>query len=327
VSFYGEEGIDAGGLLREWYLVLSREMFNPNYALFRPSAADNITFQPNPNSIINPDHLLYFGFIGKIIGKALFDGQMLDAYFTRSFYKHMLGIPVNYHDMEAIDPEYYKNLKWILENDITNVLDLTFSVEKDEFGVVKVEDLKPGGRNIPVTEENKIEYVKLITEQKMTTAIKDQIDAFLTGFHDLVPKELISIFNEHELELLISGMPDIDVEDLRANTEYVGYTAESPVMQWFWSIVMNMTREEKANLIQFVTGTSKVPLDGFKALQGMSGLQKFQIHRVRGSRMDRLPSAHTCFNQLDLPEYETIEILEKNLKTAIYEGAEGFGFG
>jgi len=256
----------------------------------------------------------------------LFDGQMLDAYFTRSFYKHMLGVPVSYQDMEALDPEYYKNLRWILENDITNVLDHTFSVEKDEFGVLKVEDLKPGGRNIPVTEENKVEYVKLITEMKMTTAIKEQIEAFLSGFHELVPKELISIFNEHELELLISGLPDIDIEDLRANTEYVGYTTESPVIQWFWNVVTNMSQEEKANLIQFVTGTSKVPLDGFKVLQGMSGLQKFQIHRVRG-KTERLPSAHTCFNQLDLPEYDSMEILEKNIKTAICEGAEGFGFG
>lgn len=318
-------------------------MFNPNYALFKPSAADNITFQPNPNSRINPDHLLYFKFIGRIIGKALFDGQMLDAYFTRSFYKHMLGVPVSYQDMEAMDPEYYKNLRWILENDITNVLDHTFSVEKDEFGVLKIEDLKPGGRTIPVTEENKVEYVKLLTEMKMTTAIKEQIDAFLSGFHELVPKQLISIFNEQELELLISGLPgilmrlpfchkcslitqDIDIEDLRANTEYVGYTTESPIIQWFWNAVLNMSREEKANLIQFVTGTSKVPLDGFKVLQGMSGLQKFQIHRVRG-KSDRLPSAHTCFNQLDLPEYDSAEILEKNLRTAICEGAEGFGFG
>lgn len=326
VTFYGEEGIDAGGLLREWYLVLSKEMFNPGYALFKPSAADNVTFQPNQHSSINPDHLSYFKFTGRIIGKALFDGQMLDAYFTRSFYKHMLGVSVNYTDMEAIDPEYYKNLKWILENDITNVLDLTFSHETHEFDVAKIIELKPNGAAIPVTEENKAEYVRLITEMKMTTAIKEQINAFLRGFHELVPKELISIFDERELELLISGLPDIDIEDLRANIEYVGYTQESPQIQWFWNALNNFSQEEKALLIQFVTGTSKVPLDGFKALVGMSGLQKFQIHRVRG-RGDRLPSAHTCFNQLDLPEYETTEALEKYLKTAIYEGAEGFGFG
>lgn len=238
----------------------------------------------------------------------------------------MLGVSVNYTDMEAIDPEYYKNLRWILENDITNVLDLTFSFETHEFDVAKIVELKPGGAAIPVTNENKPEYVRLITEMRMTTAIKEQINAFLKGFHELVPKDLISIFDERELELLISGLPDIDIEDLRANMEYVGYTQESPQIQWFWNTLANFSQEEKALLIQFVTGTSKVPLDGFKALQGMSGLQKFQIHRVRG-KGDRLPSAHTCFNQLDLPEYETAEILERNLKTAIYEGAEGFGFG
>jgi len=287
---------------------------------------DNATFQPNINSFINPDHLSYFKFVGRIIGKALFDSQMLDAYFTRSFYKHMLGIPVSYQDMEVIDPEYYKNLKWILENDITNVLDLTFSMEKEEFGITKVLELKLGGSTIAVTEENKAEYVRLITEMKMTTSIKEQISAFLEGFHELVPQKLISIFDENELELLISGLPEIDIEDLRSNTEYVGYTGESPCIQWFWNVVSNLTREEKAKLIQFVTGTSKVPLDGFKALQGMSGPQKFQIHRVRG-RQDRLPSAHTCFNQLDLPEYDTAELLERSLRTALTEGAEGFGFG
>ncbi|EGC31458.1 hypothetical protein DICPUDRAFT_39910 [Dictyostelium purpureum] len=325
IQFSGEEGLDAGGLLREWYLVLSREMFNPNYALFKTSASDNVTFQPNPESYINPDHLSYFKFIGRIIGKALYDGMMLDAFFTRSFYKHMLGLTINVNDMEAIDPTYHKNLLWILDNDITNVLDLTFSTEIDIFDSTKVIELKPGGANIPVTEDNKLEYVRLVASVRMTNSIKDQINSFLEGFHELIPKSLIGIFTEMELELLISGLPEIDIDDLRANTEYNGYTADSPQIIWFWNTVSNFSNEEKASLLQFVTGTSKVPLDGFKSLGGMGGLQKFQIHRLRGSPT-RLPTAHTCFNQIDIPEYESQDQLKKFLKLAITESNEGFGF-
>lgn len=124
----------------------------------------------------------------------------------------MLGTPITYEDIEAIDPNYYKNLKWMLENDITNVLDLNFSAELDHFGKHAIVDLKPNGANIPVTEANKLEYVQLVSQHRMTTAIQEQIAMFKEGFHALIPKNLISIFNDRELELLISGLPEIDGE-------------------------------------------------------------------------------------------------------------------
>jgi E3 ubiquitin-protein ligase HUWE1 len=139
-----------------------------------------------------------------------------------------------------------------------------------------------------------VRYVKLITEQKLQTAIKDQIDAFLSGFHDIIPKELIKIFNEQELELLISGLPDIDVDDWKSNTEYQNYGASSTVVQWFWRVVRSFSGEERAKLLQFITGTSKVPLEGFAALEGSNGVQKFQIHKDFTAG-DRLPSAHTWY--------------------------------
>ncbi|KAL6042845.1 hypothetical protein QOT17_024210 [Balamuthia mandrillaris] len=324
VQFQNEEGVDAGGVSREWYETLAKEMFNANYALFIATAQDNSTFQPNRSSYINPDHLSYFKFVGRVIGKAIFDGQYLPCHFTRSFYKHMLGVSVRPDDMEAIDPEYYKNLKWILDNDITGVLDdLTFSTEIDDFGTMKVVELKDGGKSIRVTEDNKVEYVRLVTEMRMTTSIKSQIQAFLEGFHEVIPKQLISIFNEMELELLISGLPEIDVDDLKDNTVYTGFTENDQEIQWFWNAVRSFGEEEKAKLLQFVTGTSRVPIDGFKSLRGISGPQKFQIHKSynKGS----LPSAHTCFNQLDLPQYDTYERLKEALEFAIRE-TEGFGF-
>jgi hypothetical protein len=192
VTFHGEEGIDAGGLTREWFSLLAKEIFNVNYCLFT-ATHDNVTFQPNPYSGINPDHLDYFKFVGRIIGKALSDGHLLDAHFTRSFYKHMLGIPVGYQDLEALEPEYYKSLVSILEHPLDILgLDLTFSAELNEFGRVEVVDLIENGRLIPVTDENKLDYVRLVANHRMTTAIKKQVrDASYRIIYSL----LIFIYN------------------------------------------------------------------------------------------------------------------------------------
>ncbi|KAK5009442.1 hypothetical protein LTR28_001051 [Elasticomyces elasticus] len=300
-------------------------MFNPDYALFTPVAADRTTFHPNQRSSVNPEHLASFKFVGRIIGKALYENRVLDCHFSRALYKRILGRSVSIKDMETLDLDYYKSLVWILENDITDALDLTFSDEIDNFGEIKIVDLIENGHNVPVTEENKQEYVRLIVEQRLTKSVKEQLQWFLEGFHDIVPAELIAIFNEQELELLISGLPDIDVDDWKNNTEYHNYTATAPQIQWFWRAVRSFDKEERAKLLQFVTGTSKVPLNGFKELEGMNGFSKFNIHRAFGAK-DRLPSSHTCFNQIDLPEYESYEALRQQLYTAITAGSEYFGF-
>eukprot|EP00980_Cylindrotheca_fusiformis_P007262 scaffold1525_cov142-Cylindrotheca_fusiformis.AAC.62 len=349
ITFRNEDGVDAGGLSREFFGILAKEIFNPNYALFT-STEDGSTFQPNPNSSINPDHLSYFRFVGRIVGKAVSDGYLLDAYFTRSLYKHMLGIKVSaiatgsfvycrpvvvshtlalyeqptHHDMEAIDPDYYKNLKTILEYNLGDLgLDLTFSTEDHFLGRTRMVDLIPNGRNTPVTEENKGTFVSLVCQHRMTTAISSQIKAYLDGFYELVSPDLVQIFSPRELELLISGLPDIDVHDLKKNTEYQGWRAADKQIQWFWNILFSLTRNQKATFLQFVTGSSKVPLAGFGELPGMRGVQKFSIHKAGGSN-GALMSAHTCFNSLDLPEYGSEEELREKLLYAINEGGGTF---
>ncbi|KAJ0124674.1 hypothetical protein J7T55_006014 [Diaporthe amygdali] len=325
VRFHGEEGVDAGGVTREWFQVLTRAMFNPDYILFTPVSADRTTFHPNKSSHYNEEHLAFFKFIGRIIGKAVYEGRLLDCYFSRAVYKRILGKPVSVKDMESFDPDYYKSLVWMLENDITGTVIETFSVEEDEFGASKVVDLIENGRNIEVTNENKHEYVRLIVEHKLLSSVKIQMEHFLQGFHGVIPADLIAIFNEQELELLISGLPDIDVDDWKSNTEYHNYTAASQQIQWFWRAVRSFDKEEQAKLLQFVTGTSKVPLNGFKELEGMNGVNRFNIHRDYGNK-DRLPSSHTCFNQLDLPEYESYEALRSQVIKAITTGGDYFGF-
>ncbi|GKA36748.1 E3 ubiquitin protein ligase UPL1 [Tanacetum coccineum] len=191
-----------------------------------------------------------------------------------------LGMPP-----EAVDHNYYQNLKWMLENDVSDIPDLTFSMDADEekhilYEKTEVSDyeLKPGGGNIREKKKNM------------------------------------------KLELLISGLPEINLNDLQANTEYSGYTAASNVVTWFWEVVKAFNKEDRAMLLQFV------PLEGDKSLQGISGPQRFQIHKAYRAP-ERLPSAHTCFNQLDLSEYKSVEELQERLLLAIHEGSEGYGFG
>ncbi|CAJ1438796.1 unnamed protein product [Effrenium voratum] len=288
VQFQGEEGIDAGGVAKEWYGALAKEIFNPNYALFVQAGGKACTYHPNPMSYVNRDHLQFFHFIGRVVGKAIHDGQNLEAWFTRGFYKHMLGKKVIPADLEAFDPEYFSNLKWMLDHDISGIIELTFSAESDELGQMKVVDLKPNGRNLPVTNDNKHEYIQLMSEHKMTNSVKQQIEHFLRGLHEIVPPQLLSLFDDKELELLISGLPDIDIEDLKQNTEYHNYTPQSDQVQWFWKVLSEFTQdagdesEQRAWFLQFATGTSRVPVEGFKGLVGMRGPQKFSLHRAYG---------------------------------------------
>eukprot|EP01034_Spumella_vulgaris_P021941 gene21941-28021_t len=324
VTFNNEPGMDAGGLTREWLLILTRCIFKPAYALFSLSG-DGVTYQPNPHSGANPEHLDYFKFIGRLVAKAVCDNQLLDVHFTRSFYKHILRVPISFSDLEAFDKEYYKSLNALLQHNLEDLgLELTFTVTANVFGTEVCSNLVEDGENVAVTDENKAEYVRLIAHHCLTTSFQKQIDAFLDGFHELLPHSLFSHFDPSELELLISGLPEVDIEDLHAHTTYTGYKQSDAVIQRFWNVLRKFSNEEKALFVQFVTGTSKVPLDGFQSLQGSEGVQMFGIHKAYNEKL--LPTAHTCFNQLDLPEYPSEEVMRDKLVLAIRECSEGFGF-
>jgi E3 ubiquitin-protein ligase NEDD4 len=160
IKFDGEDGLDYGGLSREFFFLLSHEMFNPFYCLFEYSAHDNYTLQINPHSGINPEHLGYFKFIGRVVGLAIFHRRFLDAFFIGAFYKMILKKKVTLQDMEGVDAEFHRTLSWAMENDITDVIYSTFSVEDERFGEKVTVELKPGGKDIEVTNENKREYVE-----------------------------------------------------------------------------------------------------------------------------------------------------------------------
>ncbi|CAM6106160.1 unnamed protein product [Calypogeia fissa] len=327
IHFVGEVGRDDGGVTRDWYSVLSKEIFNPQYGLFTCSASDDYTFQLNPNSGINPDHLDFFRFIGTIVGKALLDGCLLDAHFTRLVYKRILDKSVTYHDMASVDVQFYKSLVWLLENKLDGMdLGLSFSVDRENFGAYEEIELKPKGKEVIVCEANKREYVDLLAGWRLKESVEAQFQALRSGLARVVEPTLLQNFDENELEWLIGGLPVIDALDWRKSTVYkAGYSdsIECPVIRWFWQLVDSWDQEMRARLLQFVTGTSKVPYpDGFKGLRGSEGLRPFHIVRVSDS--SRLPQAHTCFNELILPDYDSYEELANNLTTAIFETGNQF---
>ncbi|KAI9267104.1 hypothetical protein EDC94DRAFT_602292 [Helicostylum pulchrum] len=322
IKFDGEDGLDYGGLSREFFFLLSHEMFNPFYCLFEYSAHDNYTLQINPHSAINPEHLNYFKFIGRVVGLAIFHRRFLDAFFIVSLYRMVLNKKVLVANMESVDAEFYRSLKWILDNDISDILELTFSVDDDRFGELVSVDLKPNGRDIEVTEENKVEYVDLVTEWRISKRVEEQFKAFKEGFNQLIPQDLINVFDERELELLIGGIAEIDIDDWKKHTDYRGYTEQDDVIQWFWKCIRTWDSEKKSRLLQFTTGTSRIPVNGFKDLQGSDGPRRFTIEK--SGQDTQLPKAHTCFNRIDMPPYKTYEALVAKLTMAVEETV-GFG--
>ncbi|OCL12385.1 HECT-domain-containing protein [Glonium stellatum] len=322
IKFDGEDGLDYGGLSREFFFLLSHEMFNPFYCLFEYSAHDNYTLQINPHSGINPEHLNYFKFIGRVVGLAIFHRRFLDAFFIGAFYKMILRKKVSLQDMEGVDADFHRNLEWMLNNDITDALELTFSTEDERFGETVSIDLKPGGEHIEVTNENKKEYVDLITEWRIQKRVEEQFQAFVSGFNELIPPDLVNVFDERELELLIGGIADIDVDDWKKHTDYRGYTESDEVIANFWKCIRSWDAEQKSRLLQFATGTSRIPVNGFKDLQGSDGPRRFTIEKA--GEPNQLPKSHTCFNRLDLPPYKTFEALNQKLTIAVEETV-GFG--
>ncbi|XP_054435820.1 NEDD4-like E3 ubiquitin-protein ligase WWP1 [Pteronotus mesoamericanus] len=323
VIFRGEEGLDYGGLAREWFFLLSHEVLNPMYCLFEYAGKNNYCLQINPASTINPDHLSYFCFIGRFIAMALFNEKFIDTGFSLPFYKRMLSKKLTIKDLESIDTEFYNSLIWIRDNNIEECgLEIYFSVDMEILGKIISHDLKLGGANILVTEDNKDEYIGLMSEWRFSRGVQEQTKAFLDGFNEVVPLQWLQYFDEKELEVMLCGMQEVDLADWQRNTVYRHYTRNSKQVIWFWQFVQETDNEVRMRLLQFVTGTCRLPLGGFAELMGSNGPQKFCIEKV--GKDTWLPRSYTCFNRLDLPPYKSYEQLKEKLLFAIEE-TEGFG--
>ncbi|KAG5860303.1 ubiquitin-protein ligase [Encephalitozoon hellem] len=325
IKLTGEEGLDYGGLTREWLVLLAKDLLDPNFALFEFSTEDKTVAVPCKNSYVNPEHLSYFKFVGRIVAKAIMDGNFINLHLSKFIYKHILGKSCDLQDLESADPEFYKSLAWIRDNHVDESLGLTFSFDDVSFGIHRTAELIKDGANVFVNDTNKAEYISLATQYRLFNGIELQLSALKSGLFEILGNKALEMFDENELELLICGVPDIDIDDWKSNTLYYGYTESSKTIIWFWKAVKSFDSVNRAKLLQFVTGTSTLPFEGFSHLQGNNEVQKFSIHRV-SDRTDSLPTAHTCFNQLVLPEYTSYENLLRYLTLAINECSTGFGF-
>uniref|UniRef100_A0A3B5LTY4 HECT-type E3 ubiquitin transferase n=2 Tax=Xiphophorus couchianus TaxID=32473 RepID=A0A3B5LTY4_9TELE len=329
VVFQDEEALDWGGPRREWFELICKALFDTSNQLFT-------RFSENNQGLVHPNadrpahlRLKMYEFAGRVVGKCLYESalggaykQLVRARFTRSFLAQIIGLRMNYKYFETDDQEFYKTkVCFILNNDVSE-MDLVFAEEKyNKSGQLeKVVELIAGGAQIAVTNDNKIHYLNLLAQYRLASQVRDEVEHFLKGLNELVPENLLAIFDENELELLMCGTGNINVQDFKAHAVIVGgsWHFREKVMKWFWAVVSSFTQEELARLLQFTTGSSQLPPGGFNTL-----CPSFQI--IAAPTHSTLPTAHTCFNQLCLPTYDSYEELHKMLKLAISEGSEGFG--
>lgn len=326
-SFEGEPALDAGGVAREWYEQLTKTLFDLNFGLFCVSSDNQGLYQINRLSgIANGHHLVYFRFAGRMMAKALFDGQLIKPHLVRPFYKHIIGVPMCLGDSQYINRELHDNWVKMLEMEDVDDLCLDFTITRESFGQTLMIELKEGGEDIEVDDDNKHEYIALLLEDMLFKSIKDQLEQFLRGFYEVIPHSLVCVFDYQELELLLCGLPRIDIKDWQANTRYAGdYSKDHQVVQWFFEVMDTWTGERKARLLQFATGSSHVPVEGFRAMQSHDGkLCRFCLKSISRDHA-KYPIAHTCFNRLDIPMYETKAELATAMSTVIDMEVCGFG--
>jgi len=270
--------------------------------------------------LIFDDHLRFFEFLGKVIGKALFSSILVDVPFAHFFIMKLIGKNSHVHDLVYLDPQLHENLMKLKywKGNVQEDFGLTFSVDDNALGKVVVHELIPNGNSIPVTEENRLIYIHHMASYRLNIQIKRQAEAFRRGFSLLIKPTWLSVFNHHELQQLISGdSAELDVTDLRKNTVYgPGYSDSHPAIQCFWQVVSNFTPQQQRNLLKFVTSCPRPPLLGFSYLNPKFGIQQ-------SFDMDHLPTASTCINLLKLAPYTDTKVMRDKLLYAI-ESQAGF---
>ncbi|XP_065170109.1 ubiquitin-protein ligase E3A isoform X2 [Atheta coriaria] len=318
VEFQGEQGIDEGGVSKEFFQLVIEEIFNPDYGMF-VTQPESQTMWFNPMSF---ETEAQFTLIGIVLGLAIYNNVILAVNFPLVLYRKLMGILGSFEDLQDWNPTLYNSLKQLLEYpdpDLEEVFMQTFRVSyQDVFGNLMHHDLVECGDSVSVTPENKYEFVKLYADYLLNKSVDKQFTAFYKGFQMVTGESpLEQFFRPEEVELLICGSKNFNFDELEDATEYDGgYTRFTMIVRNFWQIVHAFSNEDKRKLLQFATGSDRVPIGGLSKL-------KLVIAR-NGPDSDRLPTAHTCFNVLLLPEYLTKQKLKDRLLKAI-NYSKGFG--
>ncbi|KAI9993948.1 hypothetical protein PInf_016470 [Phytophthora infestans] len=321
INFLDESGVDAGGVHREWFMLVNELLASPTLRLFTCTnkADQSFYFNPQSSAEVGEDHLAYYFATGRLIGRALLEGGIWGFHLALPLLKVILGLPVTFADMEFLDPETYRSLRWLMDNDGVDDLGLDFSITEQINESEKiVVDLISNGRNVAVTDSNKREYLDRRFRYVLFESVADQMHAFLKGLYEVIPREMLLIFDPEEFDYLLCGSPEIDVTDWEAHTAMSPNLEGANVTRWFWEIVRQMPNEYRRRLLLFATGSACVPLSGFRGLTSYDGrLCPFNLKGV-SYKMTQYISSHACFNRLDLPLYNG----KKELKTMLYATLE-----
>ena len=332
IIFTGEESSDAGGLIREWLTILFKELLDPKTGLFERSDTDEVSYIISHNSSKNKENLDKYYFIGRILAKALLENLTVNCCFNKVIYQLILGEKIEFNDLIFIDKPLYNSLKNLMTmkeecSDNIALCEIYFSYQyHDERGDVCYQDLIENGNDILVTKENFDLYIEKRIEYFTKTQLVG-VNEIIRGINTIFNVDLLKIFTSDQLGLLINGTPFIDVDDWRLNTQYKNYNDYDNVIINFWDIISNLSQEDLSNFLLFCTGSSRVPIGGFKSLESNRGqISKFEIVKI-----DYVPGAknflrvHTCFNRLDLPEYPDKLSLETAVKFALENQVLGYG--
>lgn len=324
VRFDGEAGVDYGALTRDWLTSLASSLVREECALFTQVSGASVT-HPSPASIFQTDHLGHFHLFGLVLGKAFLENITIAARLSVVMLKALLDRRDGaLADLRQFDIELHRSLRWMLENDVTDVIDDNFSTTFDVLGQSTSVDLLPGGANIVVTEDNKDLFVDLKARAAMVAGVKEQISAFSKGFAALVPPQLLRDFTPADLQIALSGNVDLSVHEWRRHTELppeLKLSRNKPLLDMFWEIVAEMRPEQRSKLLYFATACVSTPPGGFAELRP----RRFNL-AIEDLGPGALPIAHACFCTLVLPAdiNSDYELFRQKLSMAISE-CEGFG--
>jgi ubiquitin-protein ligase E3 C len=351
-----EAGIDGGGVTKEFLTSVTNEAFRAESKLFVTN--DQNLLYPNPSSVderrsflrqtglpeSDPewkeairDLLRQYEFLGRIVGKCLYEGILVDVAFAGFFLLKWAasgasgaesGYRANINDLRDLDEGLYQGLLKLKNypGDVDDFsLDFTITDNVSSSGESHeaiTRDLMPNGSNIAVTNENRPLYVSYVVRHRLQVQPYHQTQAFLKGLGQIINPAWLSMFNQSELQTLLGGdSSEIDVEDLRKNTLYGGVYQigddglEHPTVQMFWKVLKELDDSDRRKVLKYVTSTPRAPLLGFSQLN-----PRFSI-RDAGSDEERLPSTSTCVNLLKLPRYSTADTLRHKLVYAVNSGA------
>eukprot|EP00891_Asterochloris_glomerata_P009406 jgi/Astpho2/9406/e_gw1.00145.21.1_t len=321
-----EAGLDYGGLVLEFIEQAGR--FDQNYGLFT-STGDGLAY-PHPAARSLPGGLALLELVGLIVGKALYEGLLLDVPLAPFFVAHLQGRRPLFDDLATLDREVHHSLLQLKRYEGSAAdLCLDFTVEDDTFGSKTLQELRPGGEDMAVTDDNKLQYIHLVADWHLNGRLGACSAAFARGLHAVIPASWLRLFDPREVNQLVGGgaSGDIDVNDLQQHSAYSnGYSSSDHTICLFWKVLSEFGRPELQALMRFTTSCSRAPLGGFKHLN-----PPFTIHKVPcdsaatallfGKDVDRLPSASTCFNMLKLPNYRRASTMRQKLLQSISSGA------